>query len=59
MARLSRKLRPGPVTVAITAYNLWKRLSPRQRRQIMAMARRHGPTVVAKAADLGRRARKR
>ena len=58
MARLS-KLRPGPVTVAITAYNLWKRLTPRQRRQLMTMVRRHGPTVMAKATDVSRRARKR
>ncbi len=59
MARLRSKLRPGPVTVAVTAYNLWKRLSPQQRRQIMAMARRHGPTVMAQATKLGRRGRKR
>jgi len=59
MARLRSKLRPGPVTVAITAYNLWKRLSPQQRRQIMGMVRRHGPTVMAKANDLRRAARKR
>jgi hypothetical protein len=58
MARL-RKLRPGPVTMAITAYNLWKRLTPSQRRQLMTLVRRHGPTVMAKATDAGRRARKR
>lgn len=57
MARL-RKLRPGPITVTVAAYNLWKRLTPKQRRQIMAMARRHGPTVVKKVTELRRRRRR-
>jgi hypothetical protein len=54
MARLS-KLRPGPIAVAVAMVDIWKRLTPAQRRQIMAMARRHGPTVMAKATELGRR----
>ena len=56
MGRL-RKLRPGPVAVTIAVWDIWKRLSPRQRRQIMAMVRRHGPTVMAKATDLRRKRR--
>jgi len=58
MPRLSRKLRPAPIAIAVAMVDVWKRLTPRQRRQIMAMVRRHGPTVVAKAAEL-RRTRRR
>jgi len=57
MARLSRKLRPAPVAVAVGLVDLWKRLTPRQRRQIVAMVRRHGPTVAAKAAEFRRKRR--
>ena len=56
MARL-RKLRPGPWAMMVVAWDVWKRLSPRQRRQIMGMARRHGPTVIKKATELRRKRR--
>jgi hypothetical protein len=56
MARL-RKLRPGPLAIAVAMVDIWKRLTPAQRRQIMAMARRHGPTVMAKATELRRKRR--
>jgi hypothetical protein len=57
MARLRSKLRPGPIAVTVALFDLWKRLTPAQRRQIMAMARRHGPTVMAKATELRRKRR--
>jgi hypothetical protein len=56
MARL-RKLRPGPIAVTVALFDLWKRLTPQQRRQVMAMARRHGPTVAAKVTKFSRRRR--
>jgi hypothetical protein len=56
MARL-RKLRPGPLAVTVGLWDLWRRLTPQQRRQIMGMVRRHGPTVMAKATELRRRRR--
>ena len=55
MARLRSKLRPGPIAVTVALFDLWKRLTPAQRRQVMAMVRRHGPTVMAKATDLRRK----
>jgi hypothetical protein len=58
MARLRSRFRPGPLAVTVALYDLWKRLTPKQRRQIMAMARRHGPTVAAKANELRRRRRR-
>jgi hypothetical protein len=56
MARL-RKLRPGPIAVTVALFDIWKRLTPAQRRQITAMVRRHGPTVMAKATELRRKRR--
>jgi hypothetical protein len=56
MARL-RKLRPGPLAIAVAMVDIWKRLTPAQRRQIMATVRRHGPTVMAKATELRRKRR--
>lgn len=55
MPRRLRNLRPGPWAMTLVLWDLWKRLTPAQRRQVMAMVRRHGPTVAAKAAKLRRR----
>ena len=41
---LRSKLRPGPVAATVALMDMWKRLTPAQRRQIMAMVRRHGPS---------------
>ena len=49
---LSRRL--GPVGLALTAYDVWRRLPARQRRQVMDAARKHGPRVAAKAVERGR-----
>ena len=56
MARL-RRLRPAPWAMAVVLWDVWKRLTPKQRRHIMAMVRRHGPTVITKATELRRRPR--
>jgi hypothetical protein len=55
MAR--RKFGPAPVAVALTLYDIWRRLPPKQRAQLVVLARRHGPTVAAKVYGLrsGRR----
>jgi hypothetical protein len=50
VARL--KLRPGPVGIAITLYDVWRRLPPKQRKQLLKLARKHGPKVAAKAFQL-------
>jgi len=39
--------RAGPVGVALTAWDLWRRLPPRQRKLVIALARKHGPKVAA------------
>lgn len=56
MARL-RKLRPGPMALAIAVVDLWKRMTPQQRKQVVEILREHGPSVAAKAARVARRRR--
>jgi hypothetical protein len=47
----------GPVGLALTAYDIWRRIPPKHRRRLIAEARRHGPRL-AKAAVERRRGRK-
>jgi hypothetical protein len=55
MPRLVRRV--GPVGLALTAWDIWRRLPPRQRKQIINIARRHGPKVAARVLRAGARAR--
>ena len=57
MARPLRLLtrRAGPVGIALTAYDLWRRIPKRQRRQIVALTRKHGPRVAAQLMQRRRR----
>ena len=48
MAR-SRKLRPTPWALTIAAWDIWRRLPPAQRRQLLILARKHGPKLAARA----------
>jgi len=41
--------RAGPLGVALTAWDLWRRIPPRQRKQMIDLARKHGPKVAARA----------
>ena len=45
---LSRRM--GPVGVALTAYDIWRRIPKRQRKQIIQAARKHGPRAAAAVA---------
>jgi hypothetical protein len=54
MARLRK---PGALGLALTAYDVWRRLPPAQRRRLLRMARKHGPKV-AKAATRAARAKR-
>ena len=49
--------RAGPLGVALTAYDLWRRLPPKQRKQMMNLAREHGPKVAARVMQARRRRR--
>ena len=53
------RFRPGPVGIAIALFDVWQRLPPKQRKQALALARRHGPTAAAKIYALRRYSRRR
>jgi hypothetical protein len=40
---------PGPLGVAVAAWDVWRRLSPAQRRLLLAQMRKHGPKVAEQA----------
>jgi hypothetical protein len=58
MARLG-KFRPGPVGVAITLFDLWRRLPPKQRKLALQLARKHGPKAAKKVMQYQRARRGR
>jgi hypothetical protein len=35
--------------LAVSAWRLWRRLPPKQRKRVMKQVRRHGPKLAAKA----------
>ncbi|TMK93622.1 MAG: hypothetical protein E6G42_06115 [Actinobacteria bacterium] len=51
--------RAGPIGVALTAFDIWRRIPKRQRRQIVAATRKHGPRVAAQLIEQRRRLRRR
>jgi hypothetical protein len=52
--------RAGPLGLALTAWDLWRRLPPRQRKQIVNIARKHGPKVATRVVQArSRRASRR
>jgi hypothetical protein len=53
MARMPRLRPTSPIGIALTAYELWRRLPPSQRKRVLRVARTHGPKVAA--AILARR----
>jgi hypothetical protein len=55
VARISRNVRP--LGVALTAWDIWRRLPPRQRKQIINIARTHGPRMAGRVLRAGARAR--
>ena len=57
MAARFRKFRPTPWALTIAAWDVWLRLPPQQRRQVMKLARKHGPKLAARAVKAARRGR--
>ena len=43
--------RAGPLGLALTAYDIWRRLPKKQRRQILDAARKHGPRAAARVMN--------
>ena len=48
--------RVGPVGLALTAYDVWRRLPPGQRTLVMQQVRRYGPVVATQALRSARAA---
>ena len=40
------KLRPTAWALAVAAFDVWKRLPPKQRKQAIGLARKHGPKIA-------------
>ena len=40
------KLRPTAWAVAVAAWDVWRRLPPKQRKQALGLARKHGPKIA-------------
>ena len=59
MAGRIRRLRPTPWALTVAAWDIWRRLPPQQRRQLMKLARKHGPKLAAKAAKAAQTRRRR
>ena len=49
--------RMGPVGIALTAWEIWRRIPKQQRRRITREARKHAPTVARAVARQVRQAR--
>jgi hypothetical protein len=46
------RLRPrvGPIGIALTTWDIYRRLSPKQRRQVQELVVKHGPRLATSAA---------
>jgi hypothetical protein len=53
-----RRFRPTPWALAIATWDVWRRLPPAQRRQLLKLARKHGPKLAARAAKAASRRRR-
>ena len=55
------RLRPrlGPLGLALTLWDVYRRLPPKQRKLALDLARKHGPTAAAKIMQLRRATKKK
>jgi hypothetical protein len=56
MAAFRRLRRTGTIGLALTAWDIWRRIPPRHRKTILKQARKHGPNVAKRVMN-ARRAR--
>jgi hypothetical protein len=57
MPKLTR--RAGTFGLALTLWDVWKRIPPHHRKRIMKQARKHGPKLAARAMQAQQARRKR
>ena len=55
--RLTRRV--GPVGAALTIWDIWRRLPPKQRRWVAKQVRAHGPRIAKQALNAQRNRRRR
>jgi len=57
MGRVTRLVtrRTGAVGMALTAWDLWRRIPPHHRRRIMRQARKHGPAIAKRVVQARRK----
>jgi hypothetical protein len=48
----------GALGMALTAYDIWRRIPPSQRKWLLETTRTHGPRLASKAAEHAKNARK-
>jgi hypothetical protein len=53
VARLLRKT--GPIGLALTAWDIWRRIPPQHRRTLIRQARKHGPRIASRIVNSRRR----
>ena len=58
MPRVPLSRRIGPIGAALTAYDIWRRLPPKQRRWLVKQARTHGPRLARQAVVATRNRRR-
>jgi hypothetical protein len=46
---------PGAIGLALAAYDIWRRIPPKHRKQLLKQAGKHGPRIAAKAVKYQRR----
>jgi hypothetical protein len=57
VARFSLYRRTGAIGVALTAYDIWRRIPKQHRRTIIRQGRKYGPVIVAKVVAQRRKRR--
>ena len=48
----------GPLGIALTMYDIWRRLPPSQRRWVASQARKHGPRLAQQAIKASKNRRR-
>jgi hypothetical protein len=59
MASFRRLRRTGAVGLALTMWDVWRRIPPRHRKTILKQARKHGPKVAKRVMQARRNRPKR
>jgi hypothetical protein len=53
------RLRLGPIGAAFTVWDVWRRLTPKQRKWLVQQARDHGPRIAQQAMEAQRKKRRK